>query len=206
MMTVSLVVDRPSRKHSILCALEKIKIECLGAFHRPADALREIPSRTPSVILLHVRSMHRLSLECASKLRRLLPAVPIVVLSGSEKSDDIFAALKAGASGYLLGDELTATGLKRAIREAKRGGSPMSPRVARVVVSQFHRAEFAPDLEGLSAREREVLECLARGWRYKEIGSRLNITIDTVRKHLHRIYRKLKVSSRTEAVVKYLGK
>ena len=116
----------------------------------------------------------------------------------------IFEALKAGANGYLLRNQTTPKQITAALKEVMAGGSPMTPEVARKVVGHFRQIENAAGLDKLTIRERQVLDCLAEGWFYKEIAHRLGISLDTARKHLRSIYRKLEVSSRTEAVVRYL--
>ena len=128
-----------------------------------------------------------------------------LILTAYEDAPVIFDALKAGACGYLLKRTPPAE-IAAAIVQAHGGGSPMSPQIARQVVSFFHRSTPADGLAVLTAREREVLELLATGSLYKEIAERLGMSFDTVRTHLRNIYKKLHVHSRTEAVVKYLGK
>src|SRR5690606_10597620 len=117
----------------------------------------------------------------------------------------IFDALKAGASGYLL-KRAPAEEIIAAIVQVHAGGSPMSPQIARQVVGYFHRQPPRSDLEALSEREREVLHLLAEGSMYKEIAHQLSISVDTVRTHVRKIYDKMHVHSRTEAVLKYLGR
>jgi RNA polymerase sigma factor (sigma-70 family) len=128
------------------------------------------------------------------------------MLTMFDDTELIFAALRAGASGYLL-KRAAPTDLLAAIEQVRAGGSPMSPEIARQVV-QFFQAQrnMSADVESLSERERELLSLLARGKQYKEIADQLAISTDTVRSHIRRIYRKLHVHSRTEAAVKFLGK
>jgi DNA-binding NarL/FixJ family response regulator len=144
-------------------------------------------------------------IECIARLKQLCPSALCLVLTMYEDAPVIFDALKAGACGFLL-KRTPPTEITAAIVQAHGGGSPMSPLVARQVVSFFHRSASADGLSVLTAREREVLELLATGSLYKEIAERLGMSFDTVRTHLRNIYEKLHVHSRTEAVVKYLGK
>ena len=134
-----------------------------------------------------------------------MPETQIVMLTVFEDTEKIFAALAAGASGYLL-KRLAPAKLLEAIREVHEGGSPMSAPIARKVVLSLQPVLAAPGAEtvGLSPREREVLDGLAEGHAYKQIADKLGVSIHTVRNYIRRIYEKLHVCSRTEAVAKYL--
>ena len=120
--------------------------------------------------------------------------------------DQIFAALKAGASGYLL-KRSTPEEVRQAIRDVRSGGAPMSAEIARRVVEAFHQPLKSPEAEAqevkLSKRETEILELLTKGLANKEIADRLGISVETVRVHLRRVYEKLHVHSRTEAAMKF---
>jgi DNA-binding NarL/FixJ family response regulator len=138
-----------------------------------------------------------------------LPKVEIVMLTMFDDRDNLFDALRAGASGYLL-KRTTPKALIEALTQLKAGGSPMSPQIARQVVQFFRQNEPAAEpvadgLEKLSARENEILRYLAEGRHYKEIADQLQLSMDTVRTYIRRTYEKLHVHSRTDAVVKYLG-
>jgi DNA-binding NarL/FixJ family response regulator len=126
------------------------------------------------------------------------------MLTVYDDTDQIFKALAAGATGYLL-KRHDPEELLQAIRDVQDGGSPMSNSIARKVVASFQKADLIGEKENqLSAREQAVLDCLARGLPYKQIGDELGISINTIRSHLRHIYEKLHVQSRTEAVAKYL--
>jgi RNA polymerase sigma factor (sigma-70 family) len=128
------------------------------------------------------------------------------MLTTYDDTENIFDSLRAGASGYLL-KRTPSVEIIAAIREVHEGGSPMSMHIARKVVSHFHRARtVTAEMQALTPREHEILTLLARGLHYKEIADQLSISTSTVRSHLHTIYGKLHVQSRTEAVVKFLGK
>jgi DNA-binding NarL/FixJ family response regulator len=142
--------------------------------------------------------------ECVRKLKQLLPATQVMMLTAYEDTDNIFNALKAGANGYLLKRTPRAE-LLEAIRDVQRGGSPMSAHIARKVVQSFQQSPAAAQqTEELSPREREVLDCLAQGFLYKEIADKLGISYETVHTYIRRIYEKLQVRTRTEAVAKFL--
>jgi DNA-binding NarL/FixJ family response regulator len=145
-------------------------------------------------------------------LKLLAPKVEVVMLTMFGDRDNLFEALQAGACGYLL-KRTTPDALKDALDQARTGGAPMSPQIARQVVAFFQNkptpppsaaAKSSAEVETLSAREAEVLRLLAEGQPYKTIAAELELTIDTVRTYIRRIYQKLQVNSRTEAVVKFL--
>ncbi|MCW1925325.1 response regulator transcription factor [Luteolibacter arcticus] len=180
-------------------------MEVLAAYPSAEEALSALPASPPDILVVDIRLPGMNGVELIAALKPLFKKLPILVLTMYEESDLIFDALKAGASGYLLkraaGDELC-----DAIRQIRSGGAPMSPSIARKVVDSFRLPEPLEREESrLSPREQEILTLLANGALYKEIASTLGISLDTVRTHLRRIYEKLHVHTRTEAVVKYLG-
>jgi DNA-binding NarL/FixJ family response regulator len=137
-------------------------------------------------------------------LKELLPDTQVVMLTVYEDTENIFNALAAGASGYLL-KRTTSAELLAAIRDVRQGGSPMTTHIARKVVQSFQRAGgSAQPTENLSPREKEVLDCLSQGFLYKEIADKLSISYETVHTYIRRIYEKLQVRTRTEAVAKFL--
>lgn len=145
-------------------------------------------------------------IECIAQLKREHPDMQFMMLTVYEDDDKIFMALEAGASGYIL--KKTSPGeLLEAIRDLYDGGSPMSSQIARRVVAFFQKqAKPNPALEALTTREKEILDQLSKGYLYKEIASNLFISIETVRRHVHNIYEKLHVRSRTDAVNKYYNR
>ena len=170
------------------------------------SALAQLPALRPDVVLMDIRLPGLSGIECVRRLKAVLPGVQIVMLTVFEDEERVFDALAAGATGYLVKRTPPAE-ILAAIAEVRRGGSPMSSAIARKVVQAFqHSRRSAPGgaLE-LSPREQEILTLLARGLRYKEVADQLGIALDTVRSHIRRIYEKLHVTSRTEAVVKFLG-
>ena len=177
---------------------------CISTHATAEDALKQIPVLQPNVILMDIKLPHMSGIDCAQKLKRLLPPVQILMLTMYEDSDLVFNSILAGASGYLV-KRTPPIKILEAINEVYSGASPMSGRIARMMVEHFrHMKRSAPELENLSKREQEVLELLAKGYRYKEIADKLAMGFDTVRSHLRSIYDKLHVHSRTEAVAKYL--
>jgi len=144
-------------------------------------------------------------IECTAQLKQLLPSVQIIMVTVYEDTERIFKALRAGACGYLL-KRCTTEELLQAIREVRQGGAPMSREIARKVIASFQEpATSANEVEGLSPREREILELLAAGFPNKQIAARLGLTDGTVRWHLRHVYNKLHVRSRMEAALKFLS-
>jgi DNA-binding NarL/FixJ family response regulator len=178
--------------------------ELVGSFHDGEDMVNGFSGAGPDVILMDINMPRMDGIECTRRLKAVEPAVQIMMLTMYEDDESIFASLKAGASGYLV-KTTPPHRILESIRELVSGGSPMSSSIARKVVGAFHQSPAgSAEMESLSAREREILDALARGFRYKEVAERLFISPETVRTHVHRIYEKLHVRSRTEAVVKYL--
>jgi DNA-binding NarL/FixJ family response regulator len=143
-------------------------------------------------------------IECMRQVKAIRPEMQFLMFTVFEDAEQIFQALSAGANGYLL-KNASPDKIIEAIRELHQGGAPMSAAIARKVVGSFRPAAAVPDNSGLSVREREVLEYLAKGLLYKEIGDQLGISTGTVRQHIHHIYRKLHVQNRTEAINKAFG-
>ena len=178
---------------------------CLGVCRSGEEALNRIPLQPPDVVLMDIELPNMSGIECVAKLRAQVPGVLAIMLTVFEDSDKLFKALQAGASGYLI-KSTPAEEILAAIKEVLRGGSPMSSSIARKVVQSFHQmGASSRESENLSPREREIVEALAKGYLVKEIADRLQISIETVKTHLKKIYEKLHVRSRTEAVVKFLG-
>ena len=176
---------------------------CLGCFASGEAGLQAIPNIKPDVVMMDLNLPGMNGVECVRKLKTLLPSLQIVMLTVYEDPDQIYNALSAGAMGYLLKQTPPAE-LLNAIRDVHAGGAPMSSQIARKVVLSFQNAPVSNDAEGLSAREREVLDYLAQGFLIKEIGEKLGIGFDTVRTYIRRIYEKLHVHSRAQAVAKFL--
>jgi DNA-binding NarL/FixJ family response regulator len=204
---VALVEDDPGIRRTLEIVLNGAPgYECVGAFPSAEDALARLANHMPDVVLMDIQLPRMSGVECVQKLKERHPRLQIIMLTVFEDDELVFASLVAGATGYLLKRTPPAEILE-AIAEVHRGGSPMSSYVARKVVQSFQtpRSGVGEHLP-LSEREREILQHLAKGYRYKEIADALSISLDTVRTHLRRIYEKLHVHSRTEAVVKFLGR
>jgi len=167
------------------------------------SALESLPQKHPDVVLMDINLPGMSGVEAVRKLKPLLPSTQFVMLTVYEDADHIYSALAAGATGYLL-KQTPRQELLAALEEVHRGGSPMTSNIARKVVQSFrHTPAAGPGDDGLSPREQEVLELLARGYLYKEIAERLAISVPTVNTYVRRIYEKLHVRSRAQAVAKY---
>jgi len=206
-INVSIVEDDDGIRESLAILIEGSPgYRCVSAHASAEDALRQIPLKCPDVLLMDINLPRMSGIDCVRRLKAQRPGIQILMLTMYEDNDLIFKSLIAGASGYLLKRTPPAK-LLEAIEEVHRGGSPMTGKIARAVVQYFRdmRGSFSEE-ESLSKRELEILDLLAKGYRYKEIADALGISFDTVRSHLRNIYDKLHVHSRTEAVVKYLRK
>ena len=197
--------DEDIRAHLALLISNAPGFELLSQHARAQDALEVIPRNAPDVLLMDINLPGMNGIECTRALKQQLATLLILMLTVYEDSDRIFESLKAGASGYLL-KRTPGPKLLEALREVHAGGAPMTSQIARKVVQHFSHSQPNIACNALSAREREVLEQLARGRLYKEIAETLQVSIDTVRKHLQSIYQKLHVHTRTEAVIKYFQK
>ena len=176
---------------------------CVSEYDDAESALVSLPEEKPSVVLVDINLPGMSGIECVRRLKPRLPDTQFVMVTVYEDANHIFNALSAGASGYLL-KQMRRNELLAALKEVHAGGSPMSSQIARRVVQSFRRTGLeSGDSEELSPREREVLELLARGYLYKEIAGLLQISVQTVNTYIRRIYEKLHVRSRAQAVAKY---
>ena len=175
----------------------------LGEWGEAESALSALAEKGPEVVLMDINLPGISGVEAVKRLKPTLPQTQFVMLTVYEDSDHIYNALAAGATGYLL-KQTPRQELLRALEEVHRGGSPMTSNIARKVVQSFRQNEAgAAPGEELSPREQEVLDLLARGYLYKEIAERLNISVPTVNTYVRRMYEKLHVRSRAQAVARY---
>jgi DNA-binding NarL/FixJ family response regulator len=205
-ITVSIVEDQEPLRNTLARVLNRAEgFKCISHFGTAEEAIKEIPKNPPEVVLMDINLPGINGVECVRQLKEKLPKLLLMMLTVYEDTENIFNALAAGASGYMLKRTPRAE-LLEAIKEVQRGGSPMTTHIARLVVQSFQKPVQAPDpaIENLSPREQEVLDCLAQGLIYKEIADKLNISYETVHTYIRRIYEKLQVRTRTEAVAKFL--
>src|SRR5271167_2923467 len=176
----------------------------VGEYDDAETAVAELPQKKPSVVLFDINLPGMNGIECVRKLKPRLPDTQFLMVTVYEDANHIFDALAVGASGYLL-KQTRRNELLDALKDVHAGGSPMSSQIARKVVQSFRRNETESEGQTveLSPREREVLELLARGYLYKEIAEMLKISVQTVNTYIRRVYEKLHVRSRAQAVAKY---
>ena len=204
-ITFSIVDDDAELRDSIVRYLTvKGGFVCAGQYGRAQDALSDLPGEKLSVVLMDIKMKGMDGIECVRRLKEKMPHVLVIMLTVFDDDDLIFDALMAGATGYLL-KRVSPDQLLDAIRDVRAGGSAMSSSIARKVVASFQKAApVAASDTHLSPREQAVLDSLAKGLTYKAIADQLGISIETIRTYLKRIYQKLHVQSRTEAVAKYM--
>ena len=203
-ITVSIIEDDVPAREILAGWIRRAEgFRCVSEHGSAESALAKLPQEKPAVVLVDINLPGMSGIECIRRLKPVLPETQFVMVTVYEDANHIFNALAVGASGYLL--KQTRHGdLLNALREVHAGGSPMSSQIARKVVQSFRRTGVEPsNSEDLSPREREVLELLARGYLYKEIADRLNISGPTVNTYIRRMYEKLHVRSRAQAVARF---
>jgi DNA-binding NarL/FixJ family response regulator len=205
-ITLSIVEDNAA----VSASLERVlaltpDCRCVSISRNGEDALRTVPRHLPDVVIMDINLPDISGIECTARLKRLHPQLQVLILTVYNDSREIFKALEAGASGYLL-KRSSPEEIVQAIRDVKAGGAPMSAEIARKVVQSFHRPAPTPagDVKSLTARETEILAQLAQGLATKDIAAKMGVSYTTVCTHLGNIYTKLHVRSRTAAVIKYL--
>ena len=205
---VALVEDDKRMRENLVKLIDSTRgFQCVGAYSDAESAVQRIRRCALDVVLMDLHLPRMSGIECVARLKAESPTLQVMMLTVEGDTDQIFQALAAGAVGYLLKvsspDEITG-----AIFDLYRGGSPMSSQIARKAVQEFRKMRQPSTnlMEQLTRREQEILGHLSKGCRYKEIADLLSISENTVRNHLRKVYEKLHVHSRTEAVVKYLGR
>jgi DNA-binding NarL/FixJ family response regulator len=203
-ISVAIVEDDPRVRRNLAEMLDTATdICCVGTFSSAENAGDHIPALSPRVVLMDIHLPGNSGVECVRQLAAVLPQTLFVMLTSYDDTDAIFDSLSAGASGYLLKPVRTSE-LLAAVRDVFTGGAPMTSHIARRVVQAFSKPRTAPVsnpvLEGLSQREHEILVHLSQGYLYKEISDQLGISYSTVRTHIERVYQKLHVQSRAQAV------
>jgi RNA polymerase sigma factor (sigma-70 family) len=204
-ITVSIVEDNDKLRETLARVLNRADgFRCVSQYANAEDALKDLPQVKPNVVLMDINLPGMNGVECVRQLKKAAPEIQVMMLTVYEDTENIFDALAAGANGYML--KRTATKeLLEAIQEVQRGGSPMTTHIARKVVQSFQRsAASEAATETLSEREQQVLDLLSQGLIYKEIAEKLGISYETVHTYIRRIYEKLQVRTRTEAVAKFL--
>lgn len=198
--------DNDSLRDSVSMLLkESGDFTLVGAHADCLDVTSSIRNTKPDVVIMDIDMPGMNGIEAVKVIRNNFPTVQVLMFTVFDDDEKVFAAIKAGAGGYIL-KNADPKNLLHAISEVYNGGAPMTPGIARKVLLQFQ--DMLPDENKdyhLSQREKEVLALLVEGHPYKVIGSKLNITYDTVRAHMKKIYEKLHVASMTEAVAKAIN-
>jgi DNA-binding NarL/FixJ family response regulator len=191
--------------------------EVAAACANGEDALRQIPGARCQMVIMDINLPGMSGIDCLRELKALVPGLRVVMLTAFDDNENLFKSLAAGADGYLL-KRFARDRLLEAVRDILNGGTPISPQIARMMIEYFHKthasgsespaAALSPGSEvaSLTAREREVLALLAQGYTPKEVADQLRISWPTVRNFIRFIYDKLHVHTRTDAVLKYLGR
>jgi DNA-binding NarL/FixJ family response regulator len=206
MHTIALVEDDPGLRDTLTQLIAGTRgWKITGAYPSAEAALPALKRQPPHVVLMDINLPGISGIECVQQIKKTHPDLLVLMLTVYDNSDQVFAALAAGACGYLLKRDIPHK-LLPALDDALTGGSPMSSHIARQVVRFFHtQGRAKKETDDLTPRERQILELLAQGSLYKEIASDLGIGTETVNTHIRNIYAKLHVRSRTEAVVKFLA-
>src|SRR5882757_2562524 len=203
---VALVEDQPKARESWIKLINSFPdFACICACATGEEALRIIPQEQPDVVLMDLFLPRMSGLECTVRIKELLPKTQIVILTAMDDQELVFLALEAGADGYLLKRTKPAD-LRAALLDVLAGGAPMTSQIARRVIESFRQKSKVRDESlRLSIREEQILMLLSQGYANKLIADKLELSIDTVCSHLKHVFNKLHVSSRTEAVIRYMA-
>jgi DNA-binding NarL/FixJ family response regulator len=208
-ITVSIVEDNEQLRGTLSRVIARSEgFEFVSDYGTAEEALDSLIEDKPQVVLMDINLPGMNGVECVRLLKQKLPSVQVIMLTAYEDTENIFNSLAAGAMGYLL-KRTPRSELLEAIQDVVKGGSPMTAHIARKVVQSFQRSVAVPqsapsETMSLSQREQEVLDFLSQGFLYKEIAEKLGISYETVHTYIRRIYEKLQVRTRTEAVAKFL--
>lgn len=206
-ISISIVEDNLSIREMLKeLFLNEVDFDFQFAYPSAEDALSFDYKSFPQVFIMDINLPGKNGIECLIELKQKSPISQFLMYTVNDDDHRVFEALKAGANGYILKGSAPDQILS-AVRELVEGGAPMSSFVARRVVSQFRTSQpTTMEGSGLSSREQEVLVLLAQGLLYKEIADEMSISVGTIKQHIHRIYSKLHVQNRTEAVNRYFGR
>jgi len=201
---IALVEDQRETRESLIQLLKTFtELKCVCVCASGEEALEQIPSAQPDVVLMDIFLPRMSGIECTARLKAMLPNARILILTASDDEEMVFPALEAGADGYLLKQTKPAK-LRNALLELLQGGVPMTSSIARHVADYFRkRAKMRGEMVHLSPRETELLALLAKGYSNKEIAGKLSLTLETIQSYLKSVYKKMHVHSRAEAAAKY---
>jgi DNA-binding NarL/FixJ family response regulator len=207
MITIAIVEDDAGIRRGLEWLLKSTPdFSCVASCKNAEEAMTLLPSVAPQVVLMDIHLPDHSGIECAARIKEMLPATQVVMITVYDDDEKVFNALRAGASGYIL-KRTPPKKILQAIREVHSGGVPMSSEIARKVLGAFREPVATPaEEQNLSPREQEVLELLSEGCANKEIADKLSLSVETVTWHLKHIYTKLHVRSRTQAALKFLSR
>ena len=204
MIKVAIVEDNDHFRTALETILNQEKdLTLAGSYTSAEKALTGLEQSPPDIAIVDISLPGMRGPELIVRLKDKIHHTQFMVCTIHDDNDTIFEALKSGASGYILKDPVTAVEIVKAIHDLYKGGSPMSPFIARKVIGTFQKPTIKDVNSLLSGREKEVLELVAQGLLYKEIAIRLTISTETVKKHLKNIYQKLHVQNKVEALNKF---
>ena len=206
-ISVSIVEDLDEIRNALKILIGGSEgFSCEYTYDNGNNAVIQLPKINPDVVLMDINMPGKNGIECVQELKSLMPQTQFMMCTVYDDDDHIFEALQAGATGYIL-KRTSPAQILEAIRDLYAGGSPMSSEIARRVVASLQKKDKkSPSIEILTEREKEILDFLAKGFLYKEIASELFISKETVKKHIHNIYEKLQVPTRTAALNKAFSK
>jgi DNA-binding NarL/FixJ family response regulator len=209
-LSIVIVENEAHLCHALKLVVNAVEsFECIHTYMSGEDALRFVPQNPPDIVLMDIDlgEMRMTGIECIARLREQCPQTQFMILTIYEDHQKVFDALSAGALGYVLKSS-SSEKIIEAIKDLQEGGAPMSPSIARKIALSFNQpiAHASPEVATLTAREREVIELIAKGRMEKEVAATLFISVKTVKTHISNIYAKLQVRTRVEALNKYFGR
>lgn len=208
-LRISIFDDNRNVRESITMLLQtEPSFEVAGVYSHVLDCIEDIAESKPDIVLMDIEMPGMSGIEAVQEIKKQYPQVQILMQTVFEDDERVFDSICAGASGYILKNHLN-TKLIEFIKELQFGGSPMSPSIARKVLNKLQQTpqpkkDKIPDYQ-LTPREKDVLSCIVNGLSYKMIAAELDISYETVRSHVKKIYEKLHVASLTEVVAKAIN-
>ena len=200
MITICIIEDIIEIQNGLKQIIENDKrFLLLQCFDNAEEAIKHLPTLSPNIVIADINLNGKSGIHCVRIVKEIVPAIQFIMFTIYEDNDQVFEAIKAGANGYIL-KNTTPEKIVESLLELSEGGSPMTPKIARQVITNLQKNEKKDNIEILTDRENEVLVLLSKGFLYKEIADKLSIAISTVKRHLSHIYQKLQVQNKTEAI------